>query len=240
MTQAQDKEDEQWLSALAGRPDLDADPKVNRQAQALRRTLKTRSEMLESKVPQADAAQYQRLLFKIRQENLLVPSKTKLAHPEDNLSAASTWRGRRPLQSEDDYENRSVNIPIDRKNLRTASLTWRNPVLWGLAATVVLGVGVVIQMGGLYPQPDESNILRGGGQSTVLVVAEPEVRLAELLVGLRAAGEEPTIKREADGRIVLSVKGTEKVLEYLAGQRIEPTLAQGKVTIELRAVKSPK
>jgi hypothetical protein len=192
MTQAQDKEDEQWLSALAGQPDLDADPKVNRQAQALRRALKTRSEMLEAQVPTADATQYEQLMFRLR-----------------------------------------------REGLTTSQRGWRNPMLWGLAATVVLGVGVVIQMGGLHPQPDEANMLRGGGQSTVLLVAEPEVRLAELLVGLRAAGEEPTIKREADGHIVLTVNGTGKVLEYLAGQRIEPTLAQGKVIIELRAVKVP-
>ena len=193
MTQAQDKEDEQWLKALAGQPDSGADSQLNQQASALRRTLKARSEMLEVQVPTADATQYEQLMFRLRREGL-----------------TGSRRG------------------------------WQNPMLWGLAATVVLGVGVVIQMGGLHPQPDEANILRGGGQSTVLLVAEPEVRLAELLVGLRAAGEETTIRRETDGRIVLSVKGTDKVLEYLAGQRIEPTLAQGKVTIELRAVKSPK
>ena len=190
MTQDSDKKDEQWLSALAGQPDLDADPQVNLQAQALRRTLKTRSEMLEGQVPTADATQYEQLMFRLRREGL-----------------TASRRG------------------------------WQNPMLWGLAATVVLGVGVVIRMGGPAHDQDDANTLRGGGQSTVLIVAEPEVRLAELLVGLRATGEEPTIKREADGRIVLSVNGTDKVLEYLAGQRIEPTLAQGKVIIELRAVK---
>ena len=39
---------------------------------------------------------------------------------------------------------------------------------------------------------------------------------------------------------MLTVKGTEKVLEYLAAQRIEPTLDKDTLTIELRAVKSPK
>lgn len=127
---------------------------------------------------------------------------------------------------------------LRREGLTASRRGWKNPMLWGLAATVVLGVGVVIQMGGLYPQPDESNILRGGGQSTVLIVAEPEVRLAELLVGLRAAGEEPTIKREGDGRIVLSVKGTEKVLDYLTGQRIEPMVINGAIILTLTPAKS--
>lgn len=193
MTQAPDKEDEQWLSALAGQPDPDADSKLNRQAEALRRALQARAEKFGAKVPKADAAQYQQLMFRMRREGL-----------------ASSHHG------------------------------WRNPMLWGLAATVVLGVGVVIQMGGLHQEQDEANTLRGGGKSIVLIVAEPEMRLAELLAGLRAAGEEPSIKREADGRIVLTVKGSDKVLEYLATQRIEPALDQGKLTIELRSVKSPK
>lgn len=149
--------------------------------------------MFEAKVPTADTAQYQQLLFRLRREGL----------------ASSRSR-------------------------------WRNHMLWGLAATVVLGVGVVFQMGGLQHDQDDANTLRGGGQSTVLIVPEPEVRLAELLAGLKATGEEPTIKREVDGRIVLTVKGSEKVLEYLATQRIEPTLDHGKLTIELRSVKSQK
>lgn len=193
MTQAPDKDDEQWLSALAGQPNPDADPKLNLQADALRRALKARSEILEAKVPTANATHYQQLMFRLRREGL-----------------ASS-------------QNR-----------------WRNPMLWGVAATVVLSVGVVFQMGGLHQDQDDANTLRGGGKSTVLIVAEPEMRLAQLLTGLRVAGEEPTIKHEADGRIVLTVKGSDQVLEYLAGQRIEPTLVQGKLTIELRPVKSPK
>ena len=139
MTQeAPDKEDEQWLSALAGQPEPAAEPRVNLQAAALRRTLKARSALLETTVPSADAAQYQQLMFRLRREGL-----------------ASSHHGS------------------------------RNPMLWGLVATVVLGIGVVIQMGGLHLGQEDPDILRGGGQSTVLMVTEPEVRLAELLAGLR-------------------------------------------------------
>jgi hypothetical protein len=192
MTQATDNEDEKWLKALAGNPDPGASHPVNQQAEALRRALRVRKDLLDAQVPKADAAQYEQLMFRLRREGL----------------AGSPSR-------------------------------WSNPRLWGLVATVVLGVGVVIQMGGLYPGRDDADILRGGGLSTVLIVQEPELRLVELLAGIKAAGENPTVKREPDGRIVMSVKGTQKVLDYLNGQRIEPTLDQGNVTIELRPV-APK
>jgi hypothetical protein len=215
MTQATDKEDEEWLNALAGRPALGTDPQVNQQAEVLRRALKARSEMLETQVPKADAAQYQQLLFRLRKEGL--------THTQTDERKPVGWR-----------------LAAKRAATTLIAAEWQNSMLWGVAATLVLGVGIVIQMGVLHHDQDDANTLRGGGQSTLLIVTEPEVRLAELLAGLKAAGEEPTVKREADGRIVLTVKGTEKVLEYLSTQRIEPTLAQGKLTIELRTVKATK
>ena len=187
MTQASDKEDEQWLSALAGRSDPAADPAINLQAETLRRALQAQSAKLEQAVPGADEGQYQRLLFRLREEGLL-----------------GADRQRRKIQ------------------------------LWALAATVVLGVGVVVQMGGLYRgQDDEANTLRGGGKATVLLVENPEVRLTELLTGLKAAGEEPWVKRESDGRIMLTVKRSDKVLDYLATQRIEPVVTDGSITLLL-------
>ena len=187
MTQASDKEDEQWLSALAGRSDPAADPAINLQAETLRRALQAQSAKLEQAVPVADEAQYQRLLFRLREEGLLGA----------------------------DHQRRKIQ-------------------LWALAATVVLGVGVVVQMGGLYRgQDDEANTLRGGGKATVLLVENPEVRLTELLTGLKAAGEEPWVKRESDGRIMLTVKRSDKVLDYLATQRIEPVVTDGSITLLL-------
>ena len=187
MTQSSNKEEEQWLSALAGRSDPAADPAINLQAESLRRALQEQSAKLDQAVPAADEAQYQRLLFRLRKEGLLGA----------------------------DHQRRKIQ-------------------LWALAATVVLGVGVVVQMGGLYRgQDDEANTLRGGGKATVLVVENPEVRLTELLAGLKAAGEEPLVKREADGRIMLTVKRSDKVLDYLATKRIEPVITDGSITLLL-------
>ena len=191
MATTPDKEDEQWLSALAGKPDPAADPAINQQAEALRRSLQAQRSRLEKAVPEADDAQYQQLLFRLRREGLLTAN-----------------RGRRKLQ------------------------------LWAIAATVVLGIGVVVQMGGLPFGQDEPNTLRGGGIGTVLVVDNPEARLTEILAGLKAAGAELAVKRETGGRIVLTVEASEKVLDYLAGQRIEPMVTDGTITLTLTPAKT--
>jgi hypothetical protein len=216
MTQVPDKEDEQWLNALAGRSDESAEPNVIQQADALRRALKVRQEMLNKKVPEADASQYQQLMFRLRKEGL--------------TTTQSGWRN--PMQ---------WGLAAKRAVRAVVATERHSPVMWGLAATVVIGVAVVIQMGGLHSNQNDADILLGG-QSTLLTVDEPEIRLAELLVGLKTVGEVPTVKREPEGRIVLTIRGTDRVLEYLASgsHPIEPMLVQGNVIIELRPAKSPK
>jgi len=216
MTQATDKEDEQWLNALAGRRDESAEPKVIQQVEALRRALTVRQEMLDTKVPAADASQYQRLMFRLRKEGL--------------TTAQSGWRN--PMQ---------WGLAAKHAITSVIAAERHSPVMWGLAATVVLGVAVVIQMGGIHSNQNDADILLGG-QATLLIVDVPEVRLAELLVGLKAVGEVPTVKREPEGRIVLTIRGTDRVLEYLASgsHPIEPMVVQGNVIIELRPAKSPK
>lgn len=168
------------------------------------------------------------------------------ASPQVNQQAAALRRAlqaRRELveatvPKADDAQYQQLAFRLRREGLTSSRPPWRKPMLWGLAATVVLGVGVVIQMGGLHFDQGDIDTLRGGGPATVLIVPEPELRLAELLAGLRAAGEEPTVKRAANGRIVLTVQGSAKVLAYLSEQRIEPTLHQGRLTIELQPVKA--
>ena len=189
MTQQTNNEDDQWLDALAGKSDPSANPQVNRQAEALRRALEKRREMLDTQVPTADAGQYEQILFRLRKEGLT-----------------------------------------------GARNKWSSPAIWGMVATIVLGVGVVIQMGGLFSGQDDADIMRGG-RSTVLIVDSPEVRLAKLLDGLKTAGESPSIQKQPSGSILLTIKATEKVLDYLSGQGIEPTPENGMVTIELRPVK---
>lgn len=193
MTQDTNKEDEQWLNALAGRSAPDADAKLIQEAESLRRALKARSDLLASQVPEADEAQYQQLLFRLR-----------------------------------------------REGLNSSRQGWRNPMLWGIAATIFLCVGIVIQMGGFDFNGEDKDVLMGGGEATVMIVADPELRLIELQAGLQLAGEIPVVERPTNGEIIVTVKATEKVLAYLLTQRIEPEILDGNLILKLSQSKPQK
>ena len=188
-----DTADAQWLAALAGQPDAQADPRLNREAAALRQALQQRSRQLDQAVPAADALLWQQLQFRLRRAGLL----------------------RQPPR-------------------------WQRLPAWGLAATLVLAVGLGLQLGGgqggwfggWFGRDNGDHVLRGG-PGLQLRVSQPEARLAELLAGLQAAGAQPTISRPGGGRILLQVAASEAVLDYLASQRIEPPRADGSVTLLL-------
>jgi hypothetical protein len=209
MATSQDNEDEQWLGALAGKPDPAADPAANIQAEALRRALQAQLAKLDQGVPEADDSQYQQILFRLRREGLL-----KADHETTKLKRLATAA------------------------LGTSFDAPRRLQFWAVAATVVIGIGVVFQLMPSQLGTDEQETLRGGGNASVLIVPDPEMRLSQMLVGLRAAGEEPTIKRGAGGQIELRVNGSVKVLDYLATERIYPTLAHGNVELVLQPMKS--
>lgn len=106
--------------------------------------------------------------------------------------------------------------------------------VWGLAASLLVGLVWLTQVDGLFKRDDDGNAtLRGGGQATVLLVADPEARLAELLAGLRAAGAQPQVDRQGAGRIRLQVIASPAVLDYLGTQRIAPALVDGQVLLML-------
>ena len=186
MTQPPESDDTAWFDALADKPAGTADPKGNQQASALRAALLKRSEALDSNVPEADAAQYQQLQFRLRREGLAQ---------------------QRPI--------------------------WQSTRIWAMAASVVVGIALVVQMSGLLPERDEGMVMRGGGQATVLVVNDPEARLAELQQGLRMAKAEPKVERLGGGKIQLTLKATTEALDYLATQRIEPAVKEGRIMLLL-------
>ena len=72
-TTSDDPADAQWLAALAGQPDPQADASANRQALALRQALQARSARLSQDTPRADAALFEQLQFRLRREGLLGP-----------------------------------------------------------------------------------------------------------------------------------------------------------------------
>ena len=181
----EDLSDTHWLAALAGQADPAADKASNLQALALRRALQARRQQIEQDLPQADAALFEQLQFRLRREGLMKP----------------------PL--------------------------WQQLPVWGLAASLLLGVSVLLQQGGWLGAEDADRLRGGSDQATMLLVNDPEARLVELLAGLRAAGAKPQVERQAGGRIKLQMAGDPAVLDYLASQRIEPQLVQGQVSLIL-------
>lgn len=127
--------------------------------------------------------------------------------------------------------------------LRREGLTGRDPAValaarwpvWGLAATVVLGVALYVGVASQHTPPEvATDILRGGaGQVLELRVADPHARLASLQAALQAAGSAPRVSPLPDGRIRLEVAATPAVLDELARQRLEPLVLGGQVTLLL-------
>ena len=127
-----------------------------------------------------------------------------------------------------------LQFRLRREGLLGSSVGSRQWLVWGLAASVLVGLVWLTQVDGLFKRDDDGNAtLRGGGPSTLLLVADPEARLAELLAGLRAAGAQPQVDRQAAGRIRLQVIASPAVLDYLGTQRIAPALVEGQVLLTL-------
>lgn len=178
--------------------------------------------------------------------NALAGQSDPAADSKINQQAESL---RRALQARSDVLTKQVPIADDvqyqqllfrlrREGLTSSNRAWHSPKLWGLAATVVIGVGVFVQMGGFNQDGNENDTMRGAEHATVLIVADPEVRLSELQTGLKVAGEVPKVDRLESGQIVLTVKASEKVLAYLLTQRLEPEIFRGHLVLKLNPSKS--
>ena len=244
MTHATDSEDTQWLNALAGRPDTTADPNLNRQTEAVRKALEERRRATEAETPVADASLYEQLLFRLRREALIGPRvETESGDlDEDEWGMLARRRGvavpreaahelEQFIEAEDKRESRSRAM-----SERLYRPSWRTVSAWAVAATVVLGLGLALQMG--LPWRDQASddlTYRGDAQSTVLVVADPEARLTELLQGLESTAAEPKVERIDERQIRLTLKARQDVLDYLSSQRIEPMVKDGTIVLVLSA-----
>lgn len=209
MTDAPDKNDDQWLSALAGKPDLTSDKVTNTQADALHRALQAQSQRMDKFVPAADDPQYQQLLFRLRKEGL--------TGKPNSWSSVVEW-GRAKGQ------------------LAARAMTAHNSLAWAIAATTVLVIGVALQMNSLHQGQDASRMheVFRSGQGTVLIVTNPKSRANELQSGLNATGTETVIVSGPDGQLQLKFKPNSANLEYLSTQRIDPIEVDGFVILTLK------
>ena len=205
------QDDEQWLAALAGKPDPSADPATNAQASALRSAMLARREQLERDAQLADAGEFERLRTRLTHEGLIQEKVT----PEHNLKNTgfmawvATW------------------FPAKAKG------SFALPT-WSLAANLVLAIVVVFQLAApTAKKPDEADILRSS-QLTLLSVSDPEKRLIELLNGLSESSTRYVVKRYSNGDLELIIQADTKALFYLSDQRIETTAVNDVITIRLK------
>ena len=134
-----------------------------------------------------------------------------------------------------DTEYQQLLFRLRKENLfLSAGSRWRYSI-WAIAATLVMGTALVTQFQLLRPDAgDEANVLRGGANTQVLMVNEPEVKLKELQSGLNVAGTQFSIKRGENGSVVIIIPSpNEKATAFLVSQRLEAVPGVS-VFIELR------
>jgi hypothetical protein len=204
-----DKHDQQWLDALAGRANANADPSTTAQAQALRTAMLARRYAIEQATQHADPAALEALRARLQREGLLNAIGSNAKQPS---WFGALWQKVSPSLTG------SIAVP-----------------LWSVAATVVLGIGVVVQIGLLgNGGMDEANVMRGGS-ATLLMVANPAARLAELSTGLTQANAHYVVLKKDNGEIQLIVQADDAAMVYLQSQRLTPTVREGVVVIVLRS-----
>jgi hypothetical protein len=208
MTTEQDKDDAQWLEALAGRPDASGDSLSNMQAVALRRALKEQSKHMSKVIPIADDVEYQKLLFRLRREGL--------TGNRNSWTEVTQWG-------------------LVKGQMAARVMAAHRTLAWVIATTIVLLIALVFQSN-LSQQGQNNDQMRDilrGSQGTVLIVLNPKDRAAELISGLKVIGTEPMVTQGANDSVQLRFKSSSATLEYLSTQRIEPMVTDGFVVLTL-------
>ena len=206
-----DNDDQQWLDALAGRPDASADSTTNAQAQALRTAMMSRRAAIEHATRNADPAEFERLQARLQREGLLTKADA------ENNTAQGNW----------------LSALLDKWMHSAGGSSSARP-RWSLVANVVLGVAVVVQLGMFGTATNHGADVLRGDTATVLLVSNPAARLAELTTGLNQAKAHYVVLRKPSGELQLLVQADDAALDYLLSQRIEPQVIDGVAVIALR------
>ncbi len=74
MTRQTNNEDDMWLDALAGRPHDGADPKINTEAERVRKILQKQHTELQAFLPNSSASDFQEFYRRLEKEQL-VPTR---------------------------------------------------------------------------------------------------------------------------------------------------------------------
>lgn len=238
MTNDIDQDNEDWLLALSGEPRQGADSFTNSQAEAIRAALKRRAEAIDQETPEQSESGYHRLLFRLKKEGHIGPDADKKrlrdwAANDDSTTDMATGTfdvyslppGMRSSKSggHTRYDGDSIGVAKVK--------SWFSPAL-GMAAVFVIGAALIFYMQ-VSGRGEEDPFAVRGGAATVLIVADQNEKVMQLVDSLNPIGGDVKISKEADGSVLLIIKANEKVLERLAEDRIQPEVKAGYLTISI-------
>lgn len=209
------KEDQDWLDTLAGKSPEGIDPLIAAQAVAVRNAMISRRDAIESDAISVGDNGLNEIRARLQREGLM-------DSPEKSPQKNGWW-------------SRVMSI----FGFGSSGGGLKAGPIWGLAATLALTVLVTIQV--LVPEDDQVDVYRGGASATVLIVDNPLQRKNELLNGLKPLTGSVDVSPLANGGFKLRVQDSQNVQDYLATQRIEPTVVDGYIEIDVvRASESSK
>lgn len=204
------QDDEQWLAALAGRPDPSADPATNAQANAMRSAMLARREQLERDAQRVDSGEFLSLQSRLKREGLL--HQDPMEEQDSKIKNLLTWL------------TNLLSIQMDHPS------TIKN---WSLAANLVLIFIVAAQfLTPNTPKPESSETLRNRPE-VVLRVTNPEIRLNELTNALIERKARYIVKRKPTGEIELLIELNDASIDYLIEQRIEIKAVDGIASVSI-------
>jgi hypothetical protein len=212
------QDDDAWLEAIAGRPAPTLNPTQRAEVECLRMAWAKRRTSWDAQTPHIDDDFLQRMLERRSREServeLLLSQPEAVEKPEIQSGTRVLPGGRLPQE-----KRHAIN---------------QAKYYWGLAASLMLATVLTLQ---LRPVDDEQTgpVLRGAESATVQIVDDPETHSRGLVKSILDLGELPSIHRTQDGAILIQVRATPGVLDFLHSMRIEPDVNAEMVTIRVMA-----
>lgn len=205
-------EDQDWLDALAGKPNPNADPDVTRRATLLRLAIQRHDAALGVNDFDVEAG-LQKLKARLRREGLIgVDQQPTIKERFARLAMAAS-------------------VALNRHFVQFA-----------VAASVVLTVGLTMRLYlHEQPIQNEAEIMRGGGERQIVLAPDPEARLKQLATELDRLGIKYQIERK-EGKILLKAQGVDPakddVASFLERNHITPPVKDS-VELDIRLMAKP-
>ncbi len=206
------KDDEDWLDALGGKPEPSANKLTNLQAELLRKSMLMRRDKLEKESNNLDAIQFIRMHDRLILEGLLFEKRDTITRSQKGVLL-----------------NWLVDI-FPSKNGGVAAL----PV-WSLAVNLCLAVVVVFQFGVTSPTVVESDALRSE-RSTVLIVANPDEKLDYFIEALDKLKSKYVVSKVSNNEFVLMIQPDDSVRFFLFEERISPAEYESLFRIHIKSI----